>query len=129
MNYSIFWARLLGLYAVILSIGMFFHLKQYQTLMADLAQNPLILMTLGMITLFLGLGIVLSHRTCRGWPILITILGYWITFKGIVLLFFPQWVSKIVTMWQSYNSYVVLAPTLILGLILLICGFIVKRHF
>lgn len=128
MNYSIFWARLLGFYMVILYAGMFFHLKHFQTISGQLTQNPVLLMVLGMFTLFLGLTIVLSHRAWRGWPILITLIGYLVVAKGIMLLFFPEWVQKAVTAWQGYNLYVAVLPAFILGVILLICGFVVKRR-
>ncbi|MGE3318771.1 MAG: hypothetical protein AB7I18_05690 [Candidatus Berkiella sp.] len=128
MNYSIFWARLLGLYIVILYAGMFFHFKHFQTLAGQMTQNPVLLMVMGMFTLFLGLTIVLSHRTWRGWPILITLIGYLVVAKGIMLLFFPEWVHKVVTAWQGYNIYIAVVPGLVLGLILLICGFVVKRR-
>lgn len=128
MIYSIFWARLLGLYTLIMSVGLFFHLKKYQTLMTELSQNNMVLMILGMFTLFLGLTIVLSHRTIRGWPIIITVIGYLVILKGILLMFFPHWIQKALSIWQSFDNYIAIIPPLIVSIILLICGFVVKRR-
>lgn len=128
MIYSIFWARLLGLYTFIMSIGLFFHLKKYQALMTEMSQNMMIMMIFGMVTLFLGLTIVLSHRTIRGWPIIITVIGYLIVIKGILLMFFPQWVQKVISIWQAYDNPIAIIPPLVISIILLICGFVVKRH-
>lgn len=127
MRYSIFLARLLGLYQVIMSIGMFFHLKKYQTLMTQLTQNPLILLVMGMFTLFLGLTIILSHSKFRGWPIIITLIGYLVAIKGIVLLFFPELVQKVISQWLAFDDYVTVVSPLLVGIILMIFGFIVKR--
>lgn len=127
MRYSIFLARLLGLYQVIMSIGMFFHLKQYQNLMTQLTQNPLVLLVMGMFTLFLGLTIILSHSKFRGWPIIITLIGYLVAIKGIVLLFFPELVQKVISQWLAFDDYITVISPLLVGIILMIFGFIVKR--
>lgn len=123
MNYSYFWARLLGLYVVILAGGMFFHLKNFQTLLTTMAQSPALLMIMGIFTLLLGLAIVVTHQVWRGWPILVTILGYWISLKGIFLLFFPAVINQTMMLWQDHNLYLAPLPSFIIGLILLFCGF------
>lgn len=128
MRYSIFLARLLGLYQVIMSIGMFFHLKKYQGLMTQLTQNPLILLVMGMFTLFLGLTIVLSHPKYRGWPIIITLIGYLVMLKGIVLLFFPELVQKVISQWLAFDDYITVISPLLVGIILMIFGFVVKQR-
>lgn len=127
MNYSVFWARVLGFYAVIVSIGCFLHISKMHKLLVDLAGSPSAMMVVGMFTLFLGLAIVVSHSVWRGWPILITVLGYWIAAKGIVLLFFSQWVNHILAFWQGRDLTYAPVPALVIGLILLFCGYFLKE--
>ena len=127
MNYSKFWARLLGLYTVILALGAYINLESYMGWMAEIAKNPYYFMVMGMFTLVLGLAIVVTHQVWRGWPILVTILGYWISIKGILLLFFPTLVQQMIPFWQGQNMYFAPLPALIIGLILLYCGFVLER--
>lgn len=128
MDYSLFWARVLGFYAVIVSIGCFLHIDKMYKLLVDLSSNPSAMMVVGMFTLFLGLAIVVSHSVWRGWPILVTVLGYWIVFKGITLLFFSKWISHIVAFWQGRDLSYAPIPALVIGLILLFCGYFCKRE-
>lgn len=126
MNKSLFWARLLGLYTIILSAWTFFHIKQLPALILDMT-NPSTSMILGLFTVFLGLSLMVSHPIWKGWPIIVTVLGYWITIKGIVLLFFPQWINHIVKSWQDKNMIFAPIPALVIGLILLFCGFFLRK--
>lgn len=96
--------------------------------MTEMSQNVMVMMVFGMFTLFLGLTIVISHRTIRGWPIIITFIGYMIIIKGIMLMFFPQWVQKVISIWQTFDNYIAIIPPLVVSIILLVCGFVVKRR-
>lgn len=128
MNRSVFWARLLGLYTVVLATWSFVNIKQLHSLLEDLTHNTPISMTLGLLTLFLGLAIVVNHQIWKGWPIIVTLLGYWITLKGAVLLFFPEWINKMLVFWEGKNILLAPVPALLIGLILLFCGFFLHRH-
>lgn len=96
--------------------------------MTQLTQNPLILLVMGMFTLFLGLTIVLSHPKYRGWPIIITLIGYLVMLKGIVLLFFPELVQKVISQWLAFDDYITVISPLLVGIILMIFGFVVKQR-
>lgn len=128
MTHSIFWARLLGLYCVIISAWSFINLKHLPNLMAVLENNPPVLMTLGIFSLLLGLAIVVSHPLYRGWPIIVTLVGYWIIIKSMLLLFAPQLVNQVVAFWQHKNMIYAPVPALIIGLILLFFGFLHKNR-
>ena len=127
MNSSTFWARILGLYTVILAVWSYFHLNTLLNLMESIQKQPAISMTLGLFTLFLGLAMVVNHQKWKRWPIIITLLGYWVTFKGIVLLFFPQWMQSILTYLQGKDLTYAPVPTLVICTILLFCGFFLHK--
>ena len=127
MNNSTFWARTLGLYAVILSIWSFLNIKHIGSLMDALASNTSLSMLLGLFTVFLGLVMIISHSVWKGWPILVTILGYWITLKGMVILFFPEWINKIIAVWHGKNMIYAPIPALVIGLLLLYFGFFCRK--
>lgn len=126
-NYSVFWARLLGLYAFILSVWCFVNIHHLYPMMSALTHTPLDLMMLGIFTIPFGLAIILSHSIWRGWPIIITILGYWITLKGIILLFFPSWINKLILFWQDKSMFLAPIPAFFIGLVLLYCGFFANK--
>lgn len=123
MGTSKFWARVLGWYMVIVGTGMFFTMPLFHELVKELSKNPALLMITGIFTLFLGLTIVVSHQVWRGWPILVTIIGYWAAIKGGILLFFPSVMHYFASLWGSHNMTYASIPSVILGLILLYCGY------
>ena len=123
MNKSTFWARLLGLYMVIIYIWMFKYIHHIDLFLSSLANSPLILMTQAIFAIFLGLAIVLSHPVWKGWPIIVTLLGYWIIFKGMVLLYFPEWLHHLIPLWKIQYNYVALVIGFALGLVLLYWGY------
>jgi hypothetical protein len=123
-SYSVFWARLLGFYLFILAMWCFFNINDLYPMLMAWVHDPANLMTLGVFILPLGLAIILSHSIWKGWPTLVTVLGYWITFKGIVLLFFPVWIHKMILLLPYKNILLAPIPALIIGLILLFYGFV-----
>lgn len=126
MNITIFWARLIGLYAVIISVGSFLELDYFHSLFVDMAHTPTIMMTLGLFTLILGLAIVLTHPIWKGWGIMVTLVGYMICIKGFLLLFFPHLINFALDYWQHHNMRFAFLPAFIVGFILLISSFFVK---
>ena len=123
MNNSIFWARLLGFFTVILCGWTFLNIKDLHTILHDLTFNHAVSMVVGMFTLFLGLAIAVSHSVWRGWPIIVTLVGYWIIIKGAVILFFPHFINTIFAFWAGKNIIFAPVPALVLGFILLYFGY------
>ena len=131
MNISVFWARVLGFHTVIMSIWAFEHLKIINPLesqiMADFISNPLYLFNIGIFNLFMGLVICVSHQVWRRWPLLITLLGYWIVAKGIILLFFVGEFHELIVLWQGENSLIRSILEFMTGTVLLTCGFFLPK--
>ncbi len=123
MNYSLFWARLLGFYIVILCAWAFLNVKNLQPMILELTTNHGVSMLVGIFTIFLGLAIAVSHSIWRGWPIVVTLIGYWIIIKGSVFLFFPHLINNIMAYWQGKNMMFAPIPALLIGLYLLYCGY------
>lgn len=126
VNVSRFWARVLGLYTVIFVVGIFHEPLTYLHVIIGMIRNPAILLLLGSFTLFLGLCIIVSHSIWKGWPLLVTILGYWIALKGILILFYPAWLNKMVHLWGNH-FYLSTFLSFIIGIVLLYLGFFHKK--
>jgi hypothetical protein len=124
---TIFLGRLIGLFLVLISLAMLAD-RQMMLETADslLRNRPLLLLT-GMMTLIGGLAIVLTHNVWSGGalPVVITILGWIILARGLLLIFLPP--SAMVSLWQMLRFeqffYLYLAVPLGLGLYLTYAGF------
>ena len=77
MQSSIFLAKLLGPYCIIVAVGILFNRKIYQKLMEDFCKSTALIYMGGVLALFFGLLIVLFHNVwVGGWPVVITVFGW-----------------------------------------------------
>ena len=116
----------MGLYAFILAIWCFSSINHLYPLLIDLTTNQLMLMNYGIFTLLIGLAMLVTHQLFQGWATIITVVGYMVTLKGLVLLFFPQWMNQLVVFWQDKSILLAPVPALFLGLLLMYLGFVRK---
>lgn len=124
MNLSNFYARVLGFYLVIMSIGIFLKPQPVLDLVSLTSNGNIVITGLGIVGLILVLMIVVSHQVWKGWPIIITLLGYWAVVKGILIIFYSQETLKMFNfLLQGSNLQIGLGFDLALGLILLFCGY------
>ena len=121
---TIFLARLLGLFTILVIVALLF--RGNAMVEAAIGNQPAML-TYGIISLGLGLAMVLGHNVWSGGllPVVVTLVGWLILIKGLVLLFLS---SDILT--QSYaqmhyreNFNVYLVPSFIIGIYLTYAGF------
>jgi len=100
MELSIFLTKILGLYMIILSIGLLMHAKKMRAIFIDSMGSPPFLLLSGVIALMVGLLIVISHNIwLPDLRILITIVGWLALLKGINLILFPDSLVEISKTW------------------------------
>lgn len=127
MDISIFWAKFLGLYCVLLGIGMLVNSKQFKAFIIEAANNPLTIFFSGILALIFGLLIVITHNVWVGWPIIITVIGWVALIKGIIRLYFSRWLAGYISKFSENNLYyATVVICFILGLVLLYFGFVVS---
>ena len=88
---TIFLARLIGLFAVLLSLSELVHKQaMVETANALVRDRPLVLL-LSMIGLLGGLAMVLAHNVWSGGalPVVVTLFGWILLIRGALLLFLP----------------------------------------
>src|SRR5215475_5528210 len=75
---TLFLARLIGLFILILTSAMLFHKQAMVDDMTGLMRDRPLLLIVGMIALALGLAVVLAHNVWSGGalPIVITVVGW-----------------------------------------------------
>ena len=86
---TIFLSRLIGLFAVLVSLSLLMARKSgVEAVDALIHDRPLVL-TIGMIVLLGGLAMVLSHNIWSGGalPVVVTLFGWIILIRGVLILF------------------------------------------
>src|SRR3974390_292149 len=122
---TVFLARLIGLYCIIIAAAMFVQRGMFvATVNVMIADAPLVL-TVGVFTLFIGLAMVLLHNYWSGGalPVVITLIGWLTLIKGALLLALPS--ASLAKFYVASPSYVLISGivTFCLGVYLVIAGF------
>ena len=125
---TIFLAKLLGLYCVIVALAMSANKKGVIDTVRALLQSPPIVLLTSIITLAIGLALVIGHNVWSGGalPVTLTVVG-WITLvKGLAFLSFPP--EKMTKLYEALQYervfFLYMAATLVLGLYLNIAAFL-----
>ncbi|MGE3920581.1 MAG: hypothetical protein AB7F64_06520 [Gammaproteobacteria bacterium] len=123
MDFSHFYAKLIGYYFIIVALCMFLNPKNMRFFITEMQQNKSLVMFTGAISILFGLIIVLTHNLWFGWPIVITLLGYISVIRGIVRLCFTDWLAQLAPRFTENKPYYVTSSIiLIFGVVLLYCG-------
>jgi hypothetical protein len=124
---TIFLARLIGLFSLVVSVAMFLHKQaMIETVTAMVRDQPL-LFVLGMLGLLAGLAMVLAHNVWSGGalPIVVTLFGWILLIRGTILLLLSP--DTLVSLMDSIHFerlfYFSAGITLVLGLYLTYAGF------
>lgn len=97
MMTTYFIATVLGWYLVIMSLLLIFRRDVVTAAMRDVMAQPGLLLIVGVITLFIGLLMVISHNYwVLAWPVIVTVFGWIVLISGVIRLFCPETVHK---MW------------------------------
>jgi vacuolar-type H+-ATPase subunit I/STV1 len=113
---TIFLARALGLYCIILATAIFLRRDTFAaTANALIADAPLVLVV-GVFTVFVGVAMVLLHNLWSGGvlPVIITLVGWATLIKGVLLLAFPP--ASVGALYSVPSHYVLIICTLSLAL-------------
>jgi hypothetical protein len=103
MDISIFLARLLGLYLLIVIPAVYFNRHLMTKMMKELDDNVAAVYLSGFLNLILGLLVVLSHNVWSGdWRVLITVIGWIGIIKGLIRLYFPEKLPALVRAGSSW---------------------------
>jgi hypothetical protein len=124
---TIFLARLIGLFSVLVSVPMFLHRQAMVETATAMVRDPPLLFVLAMLGLLGGLAIVLAHNVWSGGvlPIIVTLFGWILLFRGALLLLLPpETVAGLIEAVHFEQLFYFFASiTLILGLYLTYSGF------
>lgn len=127
MDFSLFYAKLLGFYFVIAAIAMLIHPQKWREFITEVTQNRNLVMLAGIGTLLFGLTIVLTHNDWTiGVPILVTLVGYVWVVRGIARLCFPDLVAEYGPRFAQKTTFFVLnILLLVVGVLFLLFGYMI----
>ncbi len=124
---TIFLAKFLGLYCIIAALAMMARKQSTVATINALIRNPPLLLLVEVLGLAGGLAMVIGHNIWSGGalPVVITLLGWIMAFRGAVLLALsPDATIKLVEALRYEDRfYVYMGVTLVLGLYLAYAGF------
>jgi len=125
MDISIFLAKLMGFYLLIVGVAYFLKRPFLREVLQDFYNSPGLVLITSIINLILGLLIVLSHNIWEfNWKTIITIIGYLTLLKGICHLFFPEWAKKMAKKIIEKDIFVYSGViSVVLGIYLLYHGY------
>ena len=126
MQTSIFLARLIGTFALIVGIALVINRATFRTIANEFLASPALVFLSGMITLPAGLAIVLSHSVWTlDWRGLITVLGWLAIITSAVRIVCPQAVAAKARLMIAHPNSILFgaAVWLIVGLVLCYFGY------
>lgn len=128
---TIFLARLIGLFCILVIPSMVLHRQATVDWMTALLNNAALMWVLSVITLTIGLAMVLAHNVWSGGalPVVVTLVGWAALIKGLLFLFLPSGVESefiLIALRSPLLFYVWMTPSLVIGIYLTYGGFASK---
>lgn len=123
---SLFLAKVLGCYLLIISLYLFFKGDRIQKIAEQFKSNEALQMFSAVVTMILSLLIIVGHNVwVISWPLLITLIGWLGFIKSVVRLFLPtcdtRWVECCT---RGKGHYLLGAFWFLIGALLAWAGFI-----
>lgn len=124
MGLSIFLAKLLGIYMLIIAVGWIICKKQLDVSIKGIVSSTDLIAFSGLMNILLGLAIAIGHPIWQfNWIGLITLLGYLMILKGIMRLLFTKTVQKHMLNIINKGYWIIIAILIVLGGFLTYSGF------
>jgi putative exporter of polyketide antibiotics len=127
MSRTVFLARLIGLYCVLISLAMAAHRHATVETVTALIQTPAVLFLAGIVALVAGLAMVLGHNIWSGGalPVIVTLVGWITLIRGLLVLFLPAGADAGLLAALHYEQffYFYITIALVLGVYLTYAGF------
>ena len=124
MEHSIFLAKVLGLYLLIVPAAVLLKRKQFAGLADEFVTNRAVVFLSGLVSLVFGLLMVVSHNVWTAdWRAAITLIGWLALAKGVVRIMFPEKLATLGIDPSSAKWTFALIVLLGLGIYLTYVGF------
>lgn len=127
MDNSILLAKFMGPYIILVGLSLIFNWKTFRQILGDFPNNPLLVFMSGIFVFIAGLAVVIFHNIwVADWRIIITVFGWLMLTKGVVLVAMPRVVARTAKIY-SVNFKLVFIPwgiMTLIGIFLTIKGYV-----
>jgi hypothetical protein len=86
---SIFIARLLGPFLLVMGIAVLARPERFRALAREFLDSEALIFLSGVLTLPAGLAIVNTHNVWQGWPAIVTLFGWLMVLAGVARMTMP----------------------------------------
>lgn len=108
METSIFLAKVIGLSGAISTLAIIIRYKAFMEMEDQASKNPVILYLSGFTFIILGSLLVSSHQVwIRDWRVVITVIGWLLLIKGVLRIFFPELVIKLLAKKKNNHHFMI----------------------
>ena len=105
MELSIFVAQIMSLAYLSVGIAALRGKFDFHKMVQDFAKSPGLVYLAGIVTLIIGMLLIKNHNFwVKDWTVIITILGWAATVKGVLLIAFPEFMNLFKNMFKSSKS-------------------------
>jgi hypothetical protein len=110
-------AGFIGPLMAAIGIALLVNRQMFPEMAAQLAQNYAIIFLSGILSLLAGIAIVRVHNVWnRGWPVIVTVLGWLLIVGGLARMWLPQMAVRIAESFSGEPTLLPLAGIVIFGL-------------
>jgi hypothetical protein len=124
---SIFLAKLIGPILVTIGVAMLLNQEHYRAMAEGAVRNRALTYFAGVLGMFAGLAVVLTHNVWTlNWPVIITLLGWLALVRGAIRVLFPQRAEALAIKMLAGNNVLIgsVIFVLALGVILSFFGYV-----
>lgn len=108
METSIFLAKVIGLSGAISTLAIIIRYRAFTEMEDQASKNPIILYLSGFTFIILGSLLVSSHQVwIRDWRVVITVIGWLLLIKGVLRIFFPELVIKLLAKKKNSRNFMI----------------------
>lgn len=126
MDLSIFLAKVMGIYFIIVSLAFLLNKKKLIEAIPELMENYALRLVLYIFTLILGILLIVSHNIWElNWTVVITIIAWLVFIKGALNLLFPHFLNKLAEPWLRSEPLIIssIILNLLIGIFLFYYGY------
>lgn len=118
---SRFIAGLLGVTFLAAGLALLMNYDLFARMLAVAAHEPLLVMLAGFLSVLAGVAIIQVHNVWRGWPALVSLIGWLALVTGLVRVIFPIQMAGLAALFTALPGVVpvVAVVLLLLGLFLI----------
>lgn len=125
MALTLLLAKIFGLYFLLFGFILFVREKQMSASINRMMEDPDQMFSLGSVGMILGIILVVTHNVwVTGWPVLITIISWWILIKTMLwFLFTEQYVAFAKRLLDKMNYKIYAVVLMVIGVMFLWLGY------